>query len=66
MTYLEMLKELQKLTDEQLSHSATVYISADDEFLPVRSIYTVEECDVLDTGSTAISTGEPAHHKGTP
>ena len=50
MTYKELLKQLQQLTEEQLNQDVCIYNSWEDQHiqLEVDLAFTTEDCDVLD------------------
>lgn len=53
MTYGELLKELQKLSPENLNQDVTIFVSEQDEYYPLMGDYPFCESqydDVLDNG----------------
>ena len=52
LTYRELLKALNAMTEEQKDTNVTVYVENEMEFYPVKSIRTVDETetDIVDEG----------------
>lgn len=52
MTYKDLLEELNKLTEEQLNQTVTIYEPYQDEYIAAvdTCVSTEFECDALDEG----------------
>jgi hypothetical protein len=50
MTYKDLQLKLSLLSEEQLNHTATVFICSQDEYYPVKDSDITFEGDVLDAG----------------
>ena len=57
MTYRELLKELQEISDEQLDQRVTVHVEFMDEYYPVEGVCVAVE-DVGDAGHVVLATGD--------
>lgn len=55
MTYKELLEFLKTLTDDELEQNVTVYLSSNDEYIPVIETDKTVENDVLDDGHVIIT-----------
>jgi hypothetical protein len=50
LTYRQLLKILQKMDDNWLDANISVYLSGEEEYMPVCAFRINEEDDVLDAG----------------
>ena len=64
MTYAELKRKLERMTDDQLNTDVTVFLSADGEFLPINSAELItsrrfDDCsDVFDGEQVVLVTKE--------
>ena len=57
MTYRELIKELQTLSDEQLDSDLTVHLINDDEYLPATFGIAADSEGVLDDNHPVFAIG---------
>lgn len=59
MTYLTLLEQLQRLPQEQLDNTITVYDKEIDEFFPVVDFQILDETDLTDPANGVLDDQHP-------
>jgi hypothetical protein len=55
MTYRELGRTIQFMTEDQQMSTVTLFIPGIDEYYPATLAYTDDECDVLDPSSPVLT-----------